>query len=939
MRMMASAAALLLGWFAAGCNGEVVGGGQRPAAVLVVAGDLQTATVGKEVPQPLVVRVVDERNRPVKDQLVNFVVTAGGGSVFAGSANTNAQGEARERWTLGTVAGDTQRVEARAVDPATGEALVFAVFRAVGTPDVPAAVAAVGGSSLTGLPSLPLADSVAVFVRDAYGNGVPGQTVAWTVKQGGGSVSPASSVTGANGVARTRWTLGPQYEGAQVLEAAVGLTLSTQFTANAQLPADATLVRVSGDAQTGTVGHVLDQPLVVRVQRADGSPIAGIPVTFTLPPLYGSISPATGVTDADGRVSARWTLPQHPFAMQVTASIPTGASVTFTGSSRPGPLASLQKLSGDGQRGRAGSVLADSLAVRAMDVYGNALSGVQVTWSAGAGSVSPATAVTGADGRAATAYTLPSASGAATVQVSAAGVQPVSFTATSEASPVYMRVLQPTPGSVLGDSVLVVVAIDSASASVAAVVASASGRAVTLAPGATPGQVTGTLRLAGTPAGPTELRVRAETVNGDTAVVSVPFIHDAPPALSVAAPLRNTVARPSLRLDLDCTDDAGPCTSVSVRAFGGAGAGQEVASGGTGVHGTVSLAAYDGRLVVLQYTGTDSRGQTRVLNDTVYVESSTRLTEIASAGADVLDADADGGRVLYADAAGSVWMRAGATETLLAAGVAPREARLHPWGAFFGGTRVYDWNRGTLHDLGTLNADLEVDGAWAIWNDGPTLYRRNLDAASSVTVHGNTINNRNDVTAGGVVVFGTGAAATPESSYEIFRYDGSGTTAITSDADGAFWNLYPLTDGTNVIFVKRDSRRLGEFVTLWRDGTETVLTEERANTVPRIHYDVNGGWAAWIRPDGAGLPQQVYTRAPDGTERVVTAFGLSKELRALGPDGTVVYSQGGWMYVIRAPYNTAPVQIAHDFGRQILPRFVDGQLLFFLGRTVFRVND
>jgi hypothetical protein len=937
MRTIASAWALLLGLLAAGCTGELVGGGQTPAKVLVVSGDMQFATVGKELAQPLVVRVVDDRNRPVKNQLVNFVVTAGGGSVFAGSSITNAQGEARERWTLGTVAGDTQRVEARAVDPATGQALVFAVFRAVGTPDVPAAVSAAGASSFTGLASLPLADSVGVFVRDVYGNAVPGQTVAWTVKQGGGSVSPASSVTGANGVARAQWTLGPQYQGVQVLEAAVGLTLSTQFTANVQLPADAVIVKVSGDAQTGTVGQVLDQPLVVRVQRADGSPLAGIPVTFSLPAGYGSISPATGVTDADGRVSVRWTLPQSPFGMQVTASIPTGSSVTFTGTSRPGPVAALQKVSGDAQQGRAGSVLADSLVVRAVDVYGNAVPGVQVTWSAASGSVSPAARVTGADGRAATAYTLPSAAGAATVQASASGVEPVSFSVVAESSPVYMRILQPAPNAVRGDNVQVVVAIDSANASIASVVASASDRTVALTPTSTPGQVSGTLQLAGTPAGPTELRVRAQTVNGDTAVVTVTFIHDAPPSLVVTAPLRNTVARPSVRLDADCTDDAGPCTSVTVRAFGGAGAGQVIASGGTSVHTTVSLAAYDGRMVVLQFTGTDSRGQTRMLSDTVYVESSTALTEVASAGAHVLDADADGGRVLYADTAGSVWLRTGSTETLLAAGVYPGEARLHPYGAFFGGTRVYDWNRGTLHDLGPLNADLEVEGAWAIWNNGPTLYRRDLNAASTVTVHGNTINNRNDVTASGVVVFGTGAAASAADSYEIFRYDGSATTPLTSDADGEFWNLFPLTDGTSVVFVKRDSRRFGEFLTLWRGGTETLLTGERANQVPRIHYDVNGGWVAWIEPDAGGVTQ-VHTRAPDGTERVITGFGGGKELRALGPDGTVVYGDGTWMYAFRAPYNGAPVRIAHDFWRQHLPRFVDGQLLFFLGRTVFRAN-
>jgi hypothetical protein len=51
-------------------------------------------------------------------------VTEGGGSVIAGSAQTNADGEARERWTLGPTAGE-QILEARAVDQSTGDPIVF----------------------------------------------------------------------------------------------------------------------------------------------------------------------------------------------------------------------------------------------------------------------------------------------------------------------------------------------------------------------------------------------------------------------------------------------------------------------------------------------------------------------------------------------------------------------------------------------------------------------------------------------------------------------------------------------------------------------------------------------------------------------------------------------------------------------------------------------
>ena len=75
---------------------------EAPAQVQIVSGDDQDAVVGTELPNPAVVRVVDEDGRPIRGQLVNFRVTSGGGSVFSGSALTNANGEAQERWTLGT---------------------------------------------------------------------------------------------------------------------------------------------------------------------------------------------------------------------------------------------------------------------------------------------------------------------------------------------------------------------------------------------------------------------------------------------------------------------------------------------------------------------------------------------------------------------------------------------------------------------------------------------------------------------------------------------------------------------------------------------------------------------------------------------------------------------------------------------------------------------
>lgn len=401
----------------AGCDSPTGSRAPVPARLDIVAGDLQTQTVAKELPQPLVVKVTDGKGHVVKGQIVNFVVTAGEGRVFAGAALTDNNGEARERWTLGPVAGDTQRVEARAIDSATGAPLVFASFRAVGTPDVPSTVSPVGPASFTGFPGLALADSVAAVVRDAHLNPVPGATVVWTVAKGGGTASPATAVTGADGVARTRWTLGPQFDSLQVIEAAASLTLKTQFTANGRLPAGAALLKVSGDAQTDSVGQALPQAVVVRVQRPDGTPVAGVPVTFGASD-GGSASPATATTGADGTASTAWTLGTHPGAQSLSATIPSSvAPVAFAATAVVGAPASITLTPGP-----LALVVGEerTLAAEVRDAYGNPLSGAAVAWS------SSAPAVASASGTVLRAL----APGSARITASLAGVLPANLDVT-----------------------------------------------------------------------------------------------------------------------------------------------------------------------------------------------------------------------------------------------------------------------------------------------------------------------------------------------------------------------------------------------------------------------------------------------------------------------------------------------------------------------------
>ena len=68
------------------------------------------------------------------------------------------------------------------------------------------------------------------------------------------------------------------------------------------------LVKISGDAQTGTAGSRLSDPFIVEVRDQNDVAFAGVPVTFSVTAGGGSLSTTTDTTDANGRASTRLTL-------------------------------------------------------------------------------------------------------------------------------------------------------------------------------------------------------------------------------------------------------------------------------------------------------------------------------------------------------------------------------------------------------------------------------------------------------------------------------------------------------------------------------------------------------------------------------------------------------------------------------------------------------
>jgi hypothetical protein len=188
------------------------------ARMLVISGDGQTAQVGQQLPEPIVVRVERANGQPLADKVVKFDVVRSDGRLFTSpnsaeagelsvTLRTDASGLARLWWRLGMDAGcGNNRVAVTSRD-ISGTVL----FCASSMP-APARQINIGSGNFQKGEAGGLApERLRVWVNDAC-NGVPNIPVSFRVVRGGGRVNGQNLVTvlsSITGHASVELLLGP----------------------------------------------------------------------------------------------------------------------------------------------------------------------------------------------------------------------------------------------------------------------------------------------------------------------------------------------------------------------------------------------------------------------------------------------------------------------------------------------------------------------------------------------------------------------------------------------------------------------------------------------------------------------------------------------------------------------------------------------------------
>src|SRR5207302_1607998 len=362
-----------------------------------------TASTGSSA-STITVTVKDANGNPVSGATVALAASPATGVTLtqpAGTTNTSGQINGALSSTAAETKTVTALVDGRVTVTETAAVTVNSAAAATIAPHGGGGQTAPAGSAVLIAPS--------VLVTDAFGNPVSGVSVTFAPGPGSGSVTGATQMSDASGIATVgSWTLGTT-AGSNTLTATSG-TLSgspVTFTATGTAGAAATIAANSPTSQTATVGTAVSTPPSVIVKDANGNPVAQVPVTFAVAPGNGTITGGSQTTNASGIATVgRWppsaTAATH--SRSATSGSLTGSPVTFTATGTAGAAATIAPNSPTSPTAPAGTAVSPPPSVIVKDANGNPATGVAVTFTPaeGGGAVMPTTPeVTGTDGTAA----------------------------------------------------------------------------------------------------------------------------------------------------------------------------------------------------------------------------------------------------------------------------------------------------------------------------------------------------------------------------------------------------------------------------------------------------------------------------------------------------------------------------------------------------------
>ena len=450
----------------------------KPPSLHLVGAVRRSATVGTSYHRPLGIKVLDAHGRPLQGVTVTFTLgSAGGGAGGAGGSGTPTAGgtfaggssQPTETTNAAGVATSPRFAANTSAGEFTGTAAVAGVTNPVSfsldnLAGKPPTIRVLGAESRSTTAGTGYSRPLEVEVLDGHGKPLQGETVTFTLGSAGGGAGGA----GGTGTATAGGTFADGSSEATETTDARGIATSPRFSANStagEFTATAAvpgvidpvsfsldnlaarppvITPIGGLRSSAAVDSRYSRPLRVKVRAANGKPLEGVSVTFTVgssggadgsggsgggsgassagASFAGGSAEATEMTNAAG-IATSPLVTANSVAGKLTAAATTGGianPVTFALENRAGKPASVTAGAAASESTPAGTRFPIRLAVTVADSDGNPVAGVRVRFSAPAGGPSGAFA----DGRGRTIEVKTDAAGVAVAPAFAANRTP-----------------------------------------------------------------------------------------------------------------------------------------------------------------------------------------------------------------------------------------------------------------------------------------------------------------------------------------------------------------------------------------------------------------------------------------------------------------------------------------------------------------------------------
>jgi hypothetical protein len=485
-----------------------------------------------------------------------------------------------------------------------------------------------------------------------------------------------------------------------------------------------------------------------------------------------------------------------------------------------------------------------------------------------------------------------------------------------------------------------------------------------------------------------DLVVRAQTTAGETAESTVHIYQTLhAPKLIIHAPLLETVARPTLDLDLACVGDVPGCDlTVYIDPVADNSTGTMIASGSGQIKTTVDLGQWTGLGAFLLFKTSNGHGGVIEVWRHIFVENSSWYKELRALPEGILDADLTAtpwrfvrSDLSFGEAATEPALQSiqigkpypialhvdgQATDTRIFDGMigdglghsysdwvrlAPGAVLYASYDQLSGQSLLTRWagSASPSYPVSALGATFAGD--YLAFADGHRLETVRL-STGAVTVLADS-GDEIAVSQDGVVAYASFAPKLPEPNCNVGPANAKlylSNKLIASDSTTPSYYTKLQTDGQLVAYAKRTyvvkadgSCGVSQQIAI-HDGTNETLIGPSV-TPPDIAVSgseiikVNHGWVAFVLPDSYGVLAELWRRSPSGVVERLAKTSAELQLEGLGDDGSVIY-RVDWIPANERSYvspSGRTTWIGHGLGRAF---FSQGNWYILIGRSLFQLS-